>query len=118
MNNTNVSQVLSENFTHDENSTRDDLHMPNGIPGDGKSFMYVLIVRHQQFSFLFLFLFIYFLLGVGYRDIMKKYLVLCPAKKCVQSFNMRATGKISLLLLCYSLEIKSVLVYLLISPFF
>ena len=65
MNNTNVSQVLSENFTHDENSTRDDLHRPNGIPGDGKSFMYVLIVRHQQFSFLFLFIFIYFLLGGG-----------------------------------------------------
>ena len=64
MNTTNVSQVLSENFTHGENSTRDDLHRPNGTPGDGKSFMYVLIVRHQKFSFLFLFFFIY-LFGGG-----------------------------------------------------
>jgi len=43
MNNTNVSQVLSENFTHGENSTRDDLYRPNGTPEDGKSFMYVHI---------------------------------------------------------------------------
>jgi uncharacterized protein affecting Mg2+/Co2+ transport len=43
MNNTNVSQVLSESFTHGENSNRDDEHWPGVDPGDGKSFMHVHI---------------------------------------------------------------------------
>ena len=43
MNNTNVSQVLSESFTHGENSNRDDEHWPGVDPGDGKSLMHVHI---------------------------------------------------------------------------
>ena len=77
------------------------------------SHLCMFIYRRQQFSFLFLLL--YFFSGGGWNvcwDIMKKYLVLCSAKKIVQTFNMRAIGKISLLLLTVLLSWSKVITYL------